>query len=220
VNADIRRKLDTGQAVEAFSIRYPDESPAGKALTERLIALNDRGEVLAQQQRAGNLGLKSSVVEKARIRKEVRLDLEAMRQITDAASLAQPEIAVRFTLPRPKVSHKVFLTTARVALTTAQTHKELLQGYGLPEGMLERIAEAVDRYEVAVTGKSNALASRVGATADLDAVVEDIMEVVRHVDALNSLRFRDDPEKLAAWKSARNVPWPGSTTAPEVKPAA
>jgi hypothetical protein len=112
-----------------------------------------------------------------------------------------------------------------VALTTAQNHKELLQGYGLPEGMLERIAEAVDRYEVAVTGKSNALASRVGATADLDAVVEDIMEVVRHVNALNSLRFRDDPEKLAAWKSARNVPWPTSGITPtpvvsDVKPAA
>jgi hypothetical protein len=37
--------------------------------------------------------------------------------------------------------------------------------------------------------------------------VQDIMEVVRNLDALHRIRFRDDPELKAAWKSARNVAW-------------
>lgn len=35
-----------------------------------------------------------------------------------------------------------------------------------------------------------------------------IMSLVRHLDALNKHRFRDDAERLSAWKSARNVHWP------------
>ena len=212
-----RLKLDTGGAVEELCRLHPDDNPAGKALAERLFVLNDRAGILAQQQRAGTLEVKAIVVEKANIRRAIRLDLEALHRITDAASIAEPEVAVRFALPGKSVNHQAFLATTRAALAQAQASKALLVGYGMPENLLDGIAEGIVQYERAMTGKANARGVHVGASADLDEVADDIMEVVRHLDAINSVRFRDNAELLAAWKSARNVPWP-STREPAPPP--
>jgi len=48
----------------------------------------------------------------------------------------------------------------------------------------------------------------VGARADLTAVADEIMEVVRLLDGLNRARFASTPDLLAAWDSARNVEGP------------
>ena len=44
-----------------------------------------------------------------------------------------------------------------------------------------------------------------GATADLRAVAAEIVALVERINALNRHRFRDDPDLLAAWDSARKV---------------
>jgi hypothetical protein len=52
------------------------------------------------------------------------------------------------------------------------------------------------------------------------------MRIADQLDALNRFRFGQDAELLAAWKSVRDIAWPGSTrpaTPPpgsQVKPAA
>ena len=73
--------------------------------------------------------------------------------------------------------------------------------------------------------------AHVGASADLDIVADEIVQVVRVMDALNQVRFADDGELLRAWESAANVVTPKVVTssepgagdvppAGEVKPAA
>lgn len=203
-----RLKLDTGETVEGFGLLHPHDNPAGKALTERLVALNDRADALGQQQRSGKLGVKSSVVQKPMIRREIRLDLEALHRITTAAAISQPEVAVRFTLPGRNVNHQAFLAATMVALSEAQSGKALLLGYGMPEDLLDRLGEAVGRYENAVNGKVNARARQVGASADLEAVADDIMEVVRHLDALNTSGSGTIP---SCWRPGRA---PGTSRGP------
>ncbi len=203
-----RLKLDTGGTVEEFCRLHPLDTSAGTSVVERLVGLNDRGGTLAQQHRFGTLGVKSSVIEKANIRRLIRLDLESLHRLATTAATAQPEIGIRFSLPYATVSHQVFLATARSALAQAQGAVDVLLGYAMPEDLLARIAENLGRYERAVSVKDNSRAAHVGARAELDEVADDIMEVVRHLDALYSLKYRDNPELQAAWKSARNVPWP------------
>lgn len=45
----------------------------------------------------------------------------------------------------------------------------------------------------------------------MSTVTVEIMDLVRLVDGLVRYRFGDDPELMAAWKSARNVPYALST---------
>ena len=78
----------------------------------------------------------------------------------------------------------------------------------MPEGFLDELNAALDRYEQSLNQQHAGRAAHVGARAELEAVTSDIMLIVRQLDALNRFRFRSDAESLAAWKSARDVAWP------------
>jgi hypothetical protein len=45
----------------------------------------------------------------------------------------------------------------------------------------------------------------VGARAELDAVSDEVMQLVEMLDGLNRYRFAREAELLAAWESARHV---------------
>ncbi len=79
---------------------------------------------------------------------------------------------------------------------------------GMPEGLVGEVTTALAAYEHAVDNKSTGRSAHVGASADLLAVTDRIMQLIQQLDALNRLRFRDDPEMLAAWRSAHDIDWP------------
>ena len=106
--------------------------------------------------------------------------------------------------PSLNLSHQAFLTRSRVAAAARTTHRDLLVRYGMPETFLDDLGAALDRFEQAVNEKHAGRPAHVGARADPKAVGDEIMVVVRQLDALNRFRFRNDAESLAAWKSARN----------------
>jgi hypothetical protein len=59
--------------------------------------------------------------------------------------------------------------------------------------------------------------AHVGAQAELDAIADEVVQVVRLMDGLNRFRFANDPESLAAWDSASNTfgpPRSGGKAAP------
>jgi hypothetical protein len=45
----------------------------------------------------------------------------------------------------------------------------------------------------------------IGARAELDAVSDEVMQLVGMLDGLNRYRFGRDAEMLAAWESARSA---------------
>ncbi|HEX6104849.1 MAG TPA: hypothetical protein VFZ26_04655 [Gemmatimonadales bacterium] len=98
----------------------------------------------------------------------------------------------------------------RVATATALAHRELLQRYGMPESFPEDLGRMLDEFEAALNEKHAGRSAHVGAHADLYAVTAEVMGLVRQLDALNRFRFRNDAERLGAWRSARNVAWPAA----------
>jgi hypothetical protein len=60
----------------------------------------------------------------------------------------------------------------------------------------------------------------VGASAELDAVADEVVNIVRVMNALNRFRFATNVEVMAEWVSASNVIGPprsnGEKPAPEV----
>ena len=73
--------------------------------------------------------------------------------------------------------------------------------------------------------------AHVGASAELDAVAEELIQIVRLMDGANHYRFADDADSLAGWESASNVFGPpraggqsvsrsgGQGSAPDTPPA-
>ena len=54
-----------------------------------------------------------------------------------------------------------------------------------------------------------------GASAELRAIADEVVQVVQALDGLIRYRFANDPEALAAWESASNVPGPFRSAKPE-----
>ena len=74
--------------------------------------------------------------------------------------------------------------------------------------LLEELGAQLDRYDASVEQSNAGTRAHVEATAELDEVAAQITALLKQLDGMNQFRFRNDPEKLAGWESARNVPWP------------
>jgi hypothetical protein len=204
-----------GRAVE-FLLAHPDPNPATGPVVTRLSGLRDRLEELARQHRTAQVAATAAVNLKSELRVGLEQQLAALRGIAQTAAVSDPGLTVHLRPLKAGVSEGTFLTTVRVAVAEALVRKDLLVGLGMPDTLLESMNGDLDRFEAALSRQQQALNAQIGAGAELALVSKDILGVVKHFDALHKLRFRKDPELLAAWKSARNVSWPGpaKTTTP------
>jgi hypothetical protein len=62
----------------------------------------------------------------------------------------------------------------------------------------------------------------IGAAANLEAVSDEVVQIVRGLDGYNRFRFAADPDLVAAWTAASNVIGPPRTAGQpdQIKPAA
>jgi hypothetical protein len=221
-----RLKLDMSHRVAEFCDLHPDTAPAWTAAVADLKALLQRADSMAEAYQAAQLAVRAWVANKENLRATIMSEMEDLLRIVDVAALRQPDLAIRVTLPRASGSHRGFVTAVRVALAEATSRKELLLTYGMREDALDRIAKFLDQYITAVNRKHDGITTHVGATAELDSVIAEVMQTIRHIDALNRARFRGQADLLSGWISARNVFWPHdaapppSVVKPHIEPAA
>jgi hypothetical protein len=209
-----------GRAVE-FLLAHPDPNATTTAVVTRLTGLRDRLAELARIHFAAQRAVAEAVSHKAELREGLEQQIAALRGLAVTAAATEPGLRIHLRPFRRSLSESAFLAIARVAVAEALNRKDALMALGMPAALLESIATDLDQFEAAISRQQQSLNAQVGAAAEMKLVARDIMGVIRHFDALHKLRFRKDPELLAAWRSARNVEWPGGesggTTAPPVE---
>lgn len=194
--------------VYEFVIAFPEANPGYNQAVALLKDRLDRAESLAAMERSGRVASRVAKDQRKALVAELRATpLRLLAEVARAAFKDQPEVMRRFRVPSSGVGKTTFITAVRATLAEAEAARALLLQHGLPETLLEEVAAAVERYDGLITEANSGLREHVGAHADLEAVAQEILGVVRHLDALIRYRFRDNPEQLAAWKSARNVAW-------------
>jgi hypothetical protein len=208
MNIIIRRKLEMAARVRDFTRAHPDANAGYAAAAARLEDRVTRAEVLAQQEVAGRRTVSGAVINKEQLRTEIYHTVGLLAGLARPASREEPDLLPGIARPPINASNQGFLTSARVAAVTANAHRGLLLRYGMPDAFLDDLGRMLDRFEGALNEKHAGQAAHVGAGADLRAVTAEIMAIAQQLDALNRFRFRDDPEALGAWRSARNVAWP------------
>ena len=80
--------------------------------------------------------------------------------------------------------------------------------YGLSTAQLDGLATLLTRFEEATDLANAGRRHHVGARAELGAISAELTRVNGVRDVLNQTRFRDDPNLLAGWDSARSLAWP------------
>ena len=209
-----------------FSRAHPDASPGYTAAMTRLEERLARGEQLASQQREGQLEVRAATARKMELRRAMRqAHLSHLAQVAKVAAREVPELAQKLVLRPGPTTYLAFRTAARGMAAEAQNQKEVLVKHGLVETVLDNLVQALDQFDAAMEQGAGGRQAHVGASAELKAVADEVVQIVNVMDGLNRYRFMNDAELLAAWESASNVlatPRSGTSTrpAPDLAPPA
>ena len=221
MNATSQKKLAMAIRARDFCRAHPLTDPAQAALATRLEDRIARAEQLAAQQLDGTAQVRASSARRRGLRQSIRRELlDHLVATAHAAAKDAPELVELFQLPRSNARHQDFMTAARTMVATATEQKDRFLAHGLAPTVLDDLTAALDQYDIAVIQANAGRRAHVGARADIEAVMREIMEVVDLLDGINAYRFRADAEQRAAWKSARDIPWPQGGQDEAVAPAA
>jgi hypothetical protein len=75
----------------------------------------------------------------------------------------------------------------------------------MAEPVLDSLVATLEKYDQAVLQGPQGRRQHVGASADLETVADEIVQVVRLLDGYHRLQFGRNPELMAAWESASSV---------------
>ena len=216
-----------------FGTAKPNTSAGYVAALGGLADLLGRADALAAQQRDGTIEVRAATARKSKLRGDMlRGHLDHITAVAKAAADELPEQGRKLITSHKRLPYLVFRTTARAVQAEALSHKDVLVKHGLVETMLDGLGTVLDEFDAVLDQGTDGRRKHVGASAELDTVADEIVEVVNMMDGYNRVRFADDDEMLAAWESASNVfGGPRGTTTPaesgtpsapggEVKPAA
>jgi hypothetical protein len=207
--------------VLGFSIAHPDASPGYATTLARLEERLARANKLIELQRDGFAQVRGVTVRKRELRRALRrTQLMHLARVAQGAAAEVPGLREKFILPREQSPYLEFQAAAHALLAEAQNQKELLVKHGLAETLLEGLVKNMDQFDKAVEQGAIARRAHVGASAELDVIGDEIVHLVKVMDALNRFRFAGAAEVLAEWESARNVFGPVTPAAekPEVPP--
>lgn len=230
-----RRSIDRGTLIESFwkshSISNPDLGP----LLTQLIGLLARGQELAVEQRANLVERTGASAQKRELERTIRAThVPHLSQAGALAAVDDPELgSTTFRLAPSSGSFTAFRTAIGTMAASAEQHRDALVKRGMGPSVLNDLGGAIKQFDLAVERGNKARAAHVEATAQLGVVAADLVKVVKMMDAIARIEFKDDPGVLAAWKSVsrrQGVPHTdagapgaaeqGSAPADDVRPAA
>jgi hypothetical protein len=223
MNKVVRRKLEMAVRVRGFSRAHPSADASYASVLARLEDRIARMDTLSQQQQGGYLSRRSSVLRRQQLRRNLHQGLlRHLVTVAEAAAKEAPGLAGDFRLPPSNATHEAFRTLARKMLEQGQAERDLLARHGLADRLPEDLAAAVAEFDASVEESNEGRRGHVGARAELDAVSDEVMQLVEVLDGLNRYRYLGNPELLAEWESARHVvtgPQAGEKEEPPAAPA-
>jgi len=206
MKAKTRNRIAMGQNVLSFSEVHPDTS-AGYATT--LASLKERlarAAELISLQHDGFAGVRTTTDQKRDLRRiMLRAQLRHVLRVAELAATEVPEVLQRFVLPRDQTPYVEFQPLAHALVAEALNHKELLVKHGLAETLLNDLVKNLESFDRAMGQGTDARRTHITASAELDEIGDEIVQLVKVMDTLNRSRFHSTVELLAAWESTSNV---------------
>jgi hypothetical protein len=229
MKAKIRRKIEMAARALQFSRAHDDASPGYAAAVARLEEGLARAGRAAAQQRDGILECRAATAQKHALRRLMRrTQLMHLVRVARVAAKEEPELKQTFLLAREASPYMTFRTAARAIVAEAQTRKEFLVRYGLADTVFDSLVPTLDQFDRAIGQEIEGRRLHVGASAELESLARELVQMVQVIDALNRFRFARDTESLAAWESSitsfarerSGAAKEGQTAAGDIKPAA
>lgn len=231
MNARDRRKIEMGHGSSDFSHAHAADSPEYVLILTELDAFLVRADVLSAQQREGFIDQHAATLRKRELESQIRsIHLPHLAAAGVQSARDDHELGTTFT-NRPRVqTFAGFRSAVGTMVAAAEANREVMTKRGMSPTVLEDLKRAIQDFDTAVELGRAGRAAHVGASAELRLIGHEIVKRVRLLDAVNRLRFKDDPSLLAAWAAVSHVqanpkataepPAPGTEQPGTVPPAA
>jgi hypothetical protein len=211
-----RRKIEMGRRVLEFTIQHPDPSPAFELATARLKDLLARANQLGEQQIDGRTEVRAAASKKRELRQLIKQGhLNHLTSVARLAAVDEPEALQKLAFPTDATSYLAFQMAANGLVAEAESRKELLVKHGLSEEVLSGLRVRLDEFEAAVQKGDAGRLTHVAATAELDAVSDEVGQVAKVMNGLVRVRSVNQEELLAAWESATSLGFHRTETKPD-----
>jgi hypothetical protein len=207
----LRRKFEAARSALVFCQAHPDPNPVATEGVDRLREMLEEMETWSARESRCQEAIGEARRAREAIHAGIRTRLLALVQLTVLVARQErnPDLALR--LPRDtRVGRVNLLAELRRALVHVRRRVALYRSYGLPDSLVDELEGELLRYQQTERQQARAETQGAEATEMLNALAEDVHFVVRHLGALNRIRFAAKPLALAAWRAAIAVAWPGA----------
>lgn len=223
MDAESRKRIEMGARALEFSRAHPDTEPGTTAAVAKLEQLMARANEVAGAQRDGLIHARAASARKRELRRAMlEVPIAHLADVGEVAAREEHELGRTFRF-RPGASTLLaFRTAARGMVSAAEAHQEVLAKHGLSASVLVQFGQMLDQFDAAVVLGNDGRTAHIGATRDLRAVAQEIVQTVRVMDGRNRQRFADDAQRLGSWLGAsrvlgrRRAGAVGDSVAPEV----
>lgn len=210
-----RVKIAAAVRVRDFLSANPFDYQPAMLVAEKFREKLERGQFLLTQRDGGTAQARAATARRKDLKaKMVAQPLRHVSKITKSLAAERPGSVVVHT-GVGRQGQEAFQASVRAIVQDVTAQKALYLEHGMSEGSLEELAGMLAEFEQAGIEGNAGIRASTGATAELDQVVRELMRMMQHLDGIVLYRYRDKPEILGAWQSARNIAWP----LPEAKPA-
>lgn len=206
MNGIVRRKLDMATRVREFTRAHVDADPGYQPVLTRLEELLTHAEATSARQTQGRVVAKAAKQRRMELRRDLQSQL--MHYVVGLGSFAvkgQTQVSAQFKLPDANATNRVFLSSVKAILATAQSQQDILAKQGLVLASLDEIARMVTEFEDVSEAALTARRDVIGAGADLADLTARMMEQANLLDAITRYRFGKDTDVTAQWKAARHI---------------
>ena len=210
MNGKLRLKVAMAMRVRDLLVANPFGDPPADQLSAQFVDRVARAEVLLTQSESGDIASRGSTRHRRQLRGQLRtLPLRHVLKVAQLVAVDHPEAASGIKRLPFGMSESEFLATARAIAQQVEAQRDLFLAHGMSSASLDELNRMLGEYEQALRDANGARRSHTGARAELRQLTRELMRMVAVFDGLVLFAFRDRPELLGAWVSARNVAWPG-----------
>jgi hypothetical protein len=216
MKARTRSRLEMSKRALEFSEAHTDPSPGYTAAVQELKGLLARSDQLTDLHRQGIAEVRAATKRKRDLRRSIRQgSLMHVSRAAQRAAREEPELAQKFALGREPIPYLSFRSLARTLSAEAEGRKELLVKHGLVESVLGSLTDSLGQFDEALGQGAEGRRIHIAAGVELDVVAGEAVQILGVMDGYNRVRFAEEPDLLAAWKSASNIIGPNRSAKPE-----
>lgn len=208
MNGRIRRQSEAITRSNNLLLENINDFKANAVLMGKITAfgvVTGKIEQALEQQISGTGAMRQSSEVEGDARDTLKDAMEDVRDIARSIGADIVGFEKKYRVP-PGNNGAIFIATARVMADEAALVQQLFLDYGIqPQTFIADLRTKADALAAAIAEHDASTETRVGGTSELEANTKSAMKLLRSIDPIVQIIYRNNPSKRAAWDFASRV---------------